>query len=405
MVAGGAGRRRCYSAPAPTASATFGGIRGIVRRKTLLAAGLTALAAVAVACAPNATQDSLQPAGEFARKPYDLFVPVFWVAVGIFVLVEGALVYFVIRYRHRPGRDGIPPQVHGNTRLEIAWTILPAVVLAGVAVPTVATIFDLAREPGPGTMRVDVLGHPWGWEFSYLAEGFTTANELHIPTGEPVYLRQRGVGNAGTPQAKQPSPSECQPGGTAGPPAAAVGDAVIHSFWVPELAGTIDVVPGQTNYLWIEADRPGRYEGQCKEFCGLSHAYMKFDVVAHEPADYERWVAEQQTPATMPEPGTAAARGADVFVNGEQQCLGCHAVDGLVDENGEPIQGSNGAPNLTHFMSRECFRGCTMEITDENLRRWLHDPQAVEAGSWMVLNPPLTDREVEDLIAFLRTLE
>ncbi|HSJ51583.1 MAG TPA: cytochrome c oxidase subunit II [Actinomycetota bacterium] len=374
-----------------------------MRRKTLLALGLVALAAVLGACAPNATQDSLDPAGPFARKSHDLFVPVFWVAVGIFVVVEGALVWFAIRYRHRKGREGIPPQVHGNTRLEVAWTILPAVILAGVAVPTVATIFDLAREPDEGVMRVDVLGHQWWWEFSYLEQGFTTANELHIPTGEPVYLRLCGVGMGGSPDAKAAVTTECQPGGDEGPRPEAIGDAVIHSFWVPQLAGTIDVVPGQTNNLWIEADEPGRYSGQCKEFCGLSHAYMKFVVVAHEPAEYETWLQGQLEPASPPE-GEAATAGAELFV---QRCTACHTVDGVVGGDGEPVpvaQQSNGAPNLTHFMSRECFRGCTMPITEENLRRWLRNPQAVEAGSWMILEPPLTEQEIDNLVAYLQTL-
>ncbi|HEX6330230.1 MAG TPA: cytochrome c oxidase subunit II [Actinomycetota bacterium] len=374
-----------------------------MRRKTLLAVGLVALAAVLGACAPNATQDSLEPAGEFARKSHDLFVPVFWVATGIFVVVEGALVVFAFRYRHRKGREGIPPQVHGNTRLEVAWTILPAVILAGVAVPTVATIFDLARQPEEGTMRVDVLGHQWWWEFNYLEQGFTTANELHIPTGEPVYLRLCGVGLGGIPDAKTPVPTECQPGPPDGPAAAAVGDAVVHSFWVPQLAGTIDVVPGQTNFLWIEADEPGRYPGQCKEFCGLSHAYMKFVVVAHDPGDYQRWVEGQQAPAAMPEPETAAASGAQTFA-AQNRCTRCHTIDGLEDQDGQPVVGSNGAPDLTHFMSRECFRGCTLPVTEENLRRWLQNPQAVEAGSWMVVDPPLTEGEIDDLVAFLQTL-
>ncbi len=372
-----------------------------MRRKTLLAVGLVALAAVGAACAPNATQDSLKPAGEFARKSYDLFVPVFWIAAGVFVLVEGMLLVFVFRYRHRKGREGIPPQIHGNTRLEIAWTILPAVILAGVAVPTVATIFDLARDPSPGTMRIDVLGHQWWWEFSYRDQDFTTANELHIPTGRPVYLTLCAVGLAGTPEQQQPSPSECQPGAPQGPQEAAVGDAVVHSFWVPELAGTQDVVPGQTNHLWLEADQPGIYTGQCKEFCGLSHAYMKFQVVAQTPQEFEQWVRDQQAAAATPEAGGPAADGAQIFVS---RCTACHTVNGLKDENGKDVVGSNSAPNLTHLMSRGCFRGCTMPVNDANLERWLRNPQAVEAGSWMVLNPALTPDQIDNLIAFLNTL-
>ncbi|HEY7755601.1 MAG TPA: cytochrome c oxidase subunit II transmembrane domain-containing protein [Actinomycetota bacterium] len=368
-----------------------------MRRKTLLAVGLLLLTAIAAACAPNATQDTLQPAGEFARKPYDLFVVVFWVAAFIFVVVEGALIFFIVRYRHRKGREGIPPQVHGNTRLEIAWTILPAVILAGIAVPTVTTIFDLAREPEPGTMRIDVLGHQWWWEFAYPEEGIVTANELHIPTGEPIYLRLCAVGLAYEGQA---SPSECQPGPPDGAVPALIGDSVVHSFWVPELAGTQDVVPGQTNYLWIEADEPGTYTGQCKEFCGLSHAFMKFTVVAHTPSDFARWVEQNQAPAPIPEPGSDAAAGAEIFA---AQCIACHMVDGLLDAEGEPILGSNGAPNLTHFAARECFAGCMLETTDENLRRWLADPPAVKAGSKMP-DLGLSGEQIDQLIAFLNTL-
>lgn len=372
-----------------------------MHRKTLLALGMVSLAVVAVACAPNATQSSLEPAGEEARKSYDLFVPVFWVAVGIFVLVEGALVLFALRYRHRKGREGIPPQIHGNTRLEIAWTILPAVILAGVAVPTVTTIFDLARDPGPEALDVTVLAHQWWWEFDYPEQRVNTANELHIPTGRPVFLTMCAVGLG---YERQPSPSECQPGPPEGALAAVVGDAVVHSFWAPELGGTQDVIPGRVSTLVIEADEPGVYEGQCKEYCGLSHAYMRFTVVAHTPQDFERWVRDQQRPASPPQAGSAAAAGAEVFVT-NNRCTRCHAIDGLRDASVEPIPGNNSAPNLTHFMSRDCFRGCTFPITRDNLERWLRNPQRVEAGSWMILEPPLTEREIEDLIAFLETLE
>jgi cytochrome c oxidase subunit 2 len=369
-----------------------------VRRKTQSALGLVALIAVAVACTPNATQSTLEPAGPYAEKAYHLLVPVFWVAAVIFFIVEGALVLFAFRYRHRKGREGIPPQVHGNTRLEIAWTILPAVILAGVAVPTVAGIFELARDPGPGALDVRVLGHQWWWEFDYPEQRILTANELHIPTGRPVYLTLCAVG-AG--YGGVPTPSECQPGPPEGPQPAGVGNAVIHSFWPPELAGTQDVVPGRVNHLVLQADEPGTYEGQCKEFCGLSHAYMRFTVVAHTPEDFERWVADQQAPAPQLEPGSAAAAGAETFID---TCVVCHSVDGLQDANGETIRGSNGGPNLTHFASRECFAGCIFETNDENLRRWLDDPPAVKPGSWMP-DYDLTPEQIDQLIAFLNTLE
>ncbi len=243
--------------------------------------GLVALAVVAVACAPNASQSALEPAGPYAQKSFDLFVPVFWVAVGIFVIVEGLLLLFVIRYRHRKNQTArIPAQIHGNTRLEIAWTILPTLILAGVAVPTIATIWDLAAKPTGDVLEVNVLAHQWWWEFDYPGQDILTANELHIPTGRPVYLTLCAVGfGYGTPVPSDggpPAPNACQTGPPDGQQPAAIGAAVIHSFWVPQLAGTQDVVPDLTNHLTIQADEPGVYQGQCKEFCGLSHAYMKF---------------------------------------------------------------------------------------------------------------------------------
>jgi cytochrome c oxidase subunit 2 len=364
-----------------------------VQRKTLPALGLIAVALLLAACAPNATQSALEPAGEEARKAHNLFVPVFWVAVAIFVIVEGALVLFAVRYRHRRGRDTIPPQVHGNTRLEIAWTILPAVILAGIAVPTVTTLFDLARDPGPDALQVTVLAHQWWWEFDYPDQGVNVPNELHIPTDRPVFLTMCAVGLG---YEGKIAPSECQPGGPEAP-AAAVGNSVIHSFSVPELAGTQDVFPVYARTMTIEADEPGVYEGQCKEYCGLSHAYMRVNVVAHTPEDFERWVAEQQRPATPEGPATA---GAQLF---SERCTQCHTIEAAGPE-GAALRGSNSAPNLTHFMSRDCFRGCTMPITRENLERWLRNPQAVEAGSWMTLDPPLTEQQIDDLVAFLETL-
>lgn len=371
--------------------------------------GLVALALVVAACAPNATQSALEPKGPEAQKAHDLFVPVFWVAAVIFVVVEGLLVLFVIRYRHRKKATRIPPQVHGNTRLEIAWTILPTLILAGVAVPTIATIWDLAAKPTGDILEVNVLGHQWWWEFDYPDQQILTANELHIPTGKPVYLTLCAVGfGYGDPVPSQggpPAPSACQ-GSADQPPPAAIGASVIHSFWVPELAGTQDVIPNQTNHLTIQADEPGVYEGQCKEYCGLSHAYMAVKVVAHTPEDFERWVAEQQTPAPSPEAGSEAAAGLEVFTSPLPtggSCTDCHAVAGLEGASGQPLL-ANGGPNLTHLMSRQCFRGCTEATTPENLRAWIDDPRAFEAGSFMP-DYGLSSEQLDQVVAYLTTLE
>jgi cytochrome c oxidase subunit 2 len=165
------------------------------------------------------------------------------------------------------------------------------------------------------------------------------------------------------------------------------------------------VIPNQTNHMTIQADEPGVYPGQCKEFCGYSHGEMKFKVVAHTPQDFEAWVAGQQEPAPSPQPGSEAAAGFEVFTSRGPKgaCTDCHALNGLEDPDGNPIL-ANGAPNLTHFASRDCFAGCSLATTDENLRRWLEDPSAVRYGSWMP-DYDLSAEEIDQLIAFLNSLE
>jgi cytochrome c oxidase subunit II len=353
-----------------------------VRKKLALVPGLLALALLFSACilAPDASQDSLKPAGPYAQEVKDLFVPVFWVAVAVFVIVEGLILYFLIKYRHRKGRDRTPPQIHGNTRLEIGWTILPAIVLAVVMVPTVATIWDLARKPPANALNVTVTGRQWWWKFQYtdadmqtaaeVPGPITTANELVIPTGRTVYLSlESGLGG--------------------------IGDAeVIHSFWVPELAGTQDAIPNHTNHILMQADHPGIYEGQCKEFCGLSHAIMKVQVKAVTPDEFAAWAAAQKQDAVKPTESLAAS-GFDTFMSGS--CIQCHAIQGT-DAQGIA------APNLTHFASRDCMVGCLLDNNAEDIATWLHDPPAVKPGSFMP-NYHLTPDEIDQLVAYLQTLK
>jgi cytochrome c oxidase subunit 2 len=308
-------------------------------------------------------QDTFNAAGPEAHKINALFWPVFWIAVGVFVLVEGLLVVALIRFRHRPGR-GIPTQVHGNKRLEIAWTIIPALILAGVAVPTVGTIFALAAKPAHA-LQINVTGHQWWWEVKYPSLGVTTANEIHIPVGQPVLVYVTSTD-------------------------------VIHSFWVPRLAGKQDLEPGRTNHLIIEASQQGTYLGQCAEYCGFSHANMRLRVMADPPAQFEAWAAQEAKPAAQAPVGSLAAQGAQIFASGA--CVGCHTVNGV--KNAAGIVG----PNLTHFGDRTTFAGATFPNDRQDLESWLRNPPAMKPGADMP-NLHLTQDQIDALIAYLESLK
>jgi cytochrome c oxidase subunit 2 len=359
-----------------------------LRKRVLGLLGLGALVLVATACAPHASQDTLKPQGSYARETYNLFRWVFWVAVGVFIVVEGGILWIALRYRHRKGSDRMPPQLHGNTRLEVTWTILPAVVLAFVTVPTVATIWDLARKPDASALNVTVTGRQWWWKYEYTdpdmktAAGaqIITANELVIPTGRTVYLTVTADSDPGAHT-------------TDGVP----GFAVIHSFWVPELAGKQDAVPTRDNHILMEADHPGIYHGQCAEFCGFSHGLMRLEVRAMTPDDFAAWVASQKQDAATPPQNTLAATGMQDFMNG--QCITCHAIQGI------PNATADTGPNLTHFASRDCFGGCLLDNHDpDDIRRWLQDPASVKYGAKMP-DYHLSDDQIDALVAYLMSLK
>jgi len=327
-------------------------------RKARVATGLLLCGTLLLtACSrTHLQQDSLNPAGPIARQEDNLFWPVFWIAVGVFVIVEGLLVISAVRFRHRAGRP-IPKQIHGNSRLELAWTIAPAVLLAGIAIPTIGTIFSVASKPA-NALPVHVIGHQWWWEFDYPTYHFKTANELHIPAGKPVYLTLTAVD-------------------------------VIHSFWIPQLAGKQDVEPGRTNHLTVESDAPGRFFGQCAEFCGASHANMRFRVFAQNASDFADWVHGQQQHAQPPPAATLQIMQA-------KGCGGCHTINGV-----EGFVGVIG-PNLTHFDSRTTFAGSMFLNNTVNLRHWLADPPGVKPGADMP-NLHLTQEQIDALIPYLQS--
>ncbi|MEA2520576.1 MAG: cytochrome c oxidase subunit, partial [Actinomycetota bacterium] len=379
------------------ANVRWGG-REIVRKKVLWALGLLALALLVASCAPHATQDTLKPAGPTAQTEKNLFVPVFWIAVAVFVLVEGGILFISLKWRHRKGQDRLPTQTHGNTRLEIMWTIAPALILAVVMVPTIGTIWDLAKPPPANALNITVEGHQWWWGFVYTDPDMKTTypptptapvtnGPIHtgdvmvIPTGRPVYLSLASEGGALNGGVSGTNPDF----------------EVIHSFWVPELAGKQDVVPGRTNHILLQADHPGTYYGQCAEFCGLQHGKMKFRVVALSQSDWTAWVANEKLPGATPT-DPLAKEGMNTFTTGS--CVACHSVGGTT------AAGTAG-PNLTHFAapSHSCFAGCDWDTTDINaLKAWLRDPNAVKLGSKMP-NYHLTEDQINQLVAYLESLK
>ncbi len=351
----------------------------------MLALGLSACQFIDPAV-DDAPLNSLDPQGPFARTIDGLFWPVFWIATGVFVLVQGAIIVAMVVFRDRPGRKE-PRQIHGNARLEVLWTIIPALILAGIAVPTVRNIFELS-ECDPAAMRVEVIGHQWWFEYRYsglegMPEGATveTANVMVIPADEEV----------------------C---------AVMTADDVIHNFWIPKLNGKRYLIPGQETVLRLQADEPGTYYGHCAEFCGLSHSLMRAEVRALPRPDFEAWLDHQLEPAAIPEEGTPEWDGLQLFVNG--LCVQCHTVqfeenDLGISDNVIPREAFNG-PNLTHFgdQYRTTFAGAVLpeedETFDEALKRWLADPPQVKPGSFMP-DLALTEAEIDSLIAWLRSNE
>jgi cytochrome c oxidase subunit 2 len=342
----------------------------------LLLGGVT-LAGCGNKTGPNNKQNALRPAGPYARQILDLTRPFFWIAVVVGLGVIGGTIYVALRFREKPGEERAVKQVHGNTVLEMSWTIIPAVILAVMAVPTVATIFSLAKKPTGNIVNVTVSARQWWWQFTYTdpGNGVVTANELHIPINTPVWLTLQG------PPACSPTP--CYANG------------VIHSFWVPALNGKKDVVPGRTQFLKLEADKVGTYLGQCAEYCGLSHADMRLRVFAQTKPDYDAWVKSQIAQKVAE---TALERGVD---NTTWSCATCHSfkskVPGAV------------APNLTHLADRTTFAGAIYKMNYDNLWRWVYNaPSRKPMGNLQSHMPNfsaagMSQQEAQKIACFLLT--
>ncbi len=308
-------------------------------------------------------QNVFKPNGTAAHKINNLFTPVAFIAVGVLVFVVGLLLVAVFKFRERPGHPTNVKQVHGNTPLEITWTVIPALILAVIAVPTVSTIFDLARKPTGNVVNINVVGKQWWWQFEYPQEKIVTADEFVVPVDTQVRLTLRAC-----------DPTLGQSGYTA--------CSVIHSFWIPELAGKQDAVPGRTSHLNFKADKTGTFLGQCAQYCGLAHARMRMRVKVVTVAEYADWVRSQQAGPAQPflVDGKAAPGAASLIAN-RYQCTNCH----IFDDSKKPSYG----PNLTHLASREVFASGDYPLTRDNLVKWVMDaPSLVPMESQKCLEPP-----------------
>ena len=319
------------------------------------------MAALTGGCAFDGPMSTVVAGSDLNRSILSVYSIITWASLIIAAVVFAVLAVILGRFRARPGADGLPRQVRGHTGLELAWTIAPALILLVIAVPTIQVVFrtQSAAAP-PNALAVTVRGWQWWWEFRYPGLDVVTANEVHLAAGRPVVFTLEGPD-------------------------------VIHSFWVPQLGGKRDVVPGRVNRITLTPERAGEYWGQCAEFCGASHANMRLRVVVEEPAAFDRWVAAQQ--ATPPEPGGPAAEGKGVYVR--SACVGCHAIRG--------VSAGTLGPDLTHFGSRALFGAGLWPNTVDNVVAWLKDPPALKPGAKMP-NLHLTDAEARALAAYLTSL-
>ena len=293
-----------------------------------------------------------------------LFTFIMVLAVAI-VLLVGVLLGYSLTRRRRPAA-AVPDQDHGNRRLEILWTVAPALLVAFVFG---LTFYTMRTTPTPDTglpagmqPDIEVIGRQWWWEIRYPQAGVVTANVLHLPVGKRVLVTLTS-------------------------------DLVQHDFWVPELGQKMDMYPNKINYIWLEAKAPGLYHGACAEFCGLQHAWMRILAVAQPQAEFDAWLAQQAAP---PPPPTAPLAQQGQTIYRQHTCGSCHFIAGT-ESTGQA------GPNLTHFGSRPTISAGVLDNTPENLAHYLRDPQAVKPGIYMP-NFRLSEDEVQALVAYLESL-
>jgi cytochrome c oxidase subunit II len=313
-------------------------------------------------CSGN--QVVLNPHGPVSRSIANLSWVLFGLSTVIYVSVIAAATW-AIRRRRRESDDS-PETSAALTRTVTAAVILTAAVLVVLTLSSVTAERGLTQPSGPGAVQVDVIGHQWWWDFQYHdvtpSDTVGSPNELHIPVGVPVVLRVRS-------------------------------SDVIHTFWVPNLHGKRDLIPGQVTYTWIQADTPGVYRGQCAEFCGHQHAHMAFNVVAQPMDEFLAWIQHQRQPAAEPV-SPDQQRGKDLFLR--STCVTCHTIRGTA-------AGSRFGPELTHVASRRTIAAGTLPNTREHLGEWIRNSQAIKPGNRMPPNP-LDGDDLQAVVSYIRSL-
>lgn len=376
--------------------------RGQAKRRPVAIRIITIVTLVAIAASAllpsivsaDSLYSTISPRTSSAGDIQSIYKLIFWLALIVFIGVQFGVVYTAVRYRRRSDNDARPPQVHGNRTIEIAWTIIPAIILLIIFIPTVRTLFDEQNEAKAGETNgyvVDVVGKQWWWELTYAkpaaVANVITANELYLPVSKPVTLNLES-------------------------------NNVIHSFFVPQLMGKLDVIPGHINKLGFTTPaKPGIYYGECAEYCGDSHAFMRFKVMVVSQADFDAYIAGWKAgPSTQ-----AAAVSGDVKQVPAAMgiCLGCHRVEGtnasvapvgLNEDAGtlaQPGSARIAGPNLTDFACRTTIGAGIMPNTAANLKEWLHDPASIKQGNYMatLIKPGvLTDDKINQIVQYLEGL-
>ncbi len=341
----------------------------------VLPAGALLLASCGLAPAPSVMDPHGPGSAEIAGLGWLLIGTATIICLLVFaILALGLLRGGAVTSRPPPPPAFGPPQAEARFALGfigLGGVVLPAIVLSGTLAATLYVLASLtsggpaSAATGAGSeLRVEVIGHLWWWEVRYPDEQVVTANEIHIPAGRRVRLSLST-------------------------------DDLIHSFWVPQLQGKTDLIPGQVNTTWIQASRPGIYRGQCAEYCGLQHAHMAFFVIADEPATFAAWLADQRAPAAAPT-SPEALQGAQVFAR--EGCITCHSVR----FGTEPVGGKLG-PDLTHLASRRTIAAGTLANTRGNLGGWIENSQAIKPGNKMP-PMPLAGPDLQALLTYLESL-